>query len=74
MDGHFNHFICDVCDHARFKTCLIKTIGRYLIYQWFSFKKRVIKMIEQEKFKNRTDDEKSLLKENGKIENEMKTV
>ncbi len=31
-------------------------------------------MIEQEKFKNRTDDEKSLLKENGKIENEMKTV
>lgn len=31
-------------------------------------------MIEQEKFKNRTDDEKSLLKENGKIENEMKIV
>lgn len=31
-------------------------------------------MIEQEKFKNRTDDEKSLLKENEKIENEMKTV
>lgn len=31
-------------------------------------------MIEQEKFKNRTDDEKSLLKENRKIENEMKTV